>query len=152
MPVPSDRNFNSEFLQRHPSEIFAYYLRAVRFWYNRQLGRPQIAVGDRTEVLEIINKIPNARELNWSAMHAYTRNGLGAALAALGDCSKSSEEFGKSADLQPENAWVYFNRAHLHEKLSDNAKALTDYQVSLSKSKPKLPAYKRAIAEKQVQE
>jgi tetratricopeptide (TPR) repeat protein len=117
-----------------------------------EVGQPQKALTDLKTVLEQINSVPNARDAAWPAMQAYTCSGLGPAFAALGDYSKAFDEYQKSIDLQPDNAWVYFNRAHVYEKLGEHSKALTDFERSLSKSRPKLPAYKRAIAERRVQE
>jgi tetratricopeptide (TPR) repeat protein len=112
-----------------------------------EVGKPEEAVSDLKIALEQINSIPNARNATWPAMQAYASNGLGTAFAALGDYSKAFDEYEKSIDLQPENAWVYFNRAQVYEKVGERSKALTDFKQSLSKSGPKLPAYKRVIAE-----
>ena len=112
-----------------------------------ELGRAQDAIVDLERVLEMINAFPNARDKYWGPTQAYTRNGLGAASAAIGDFSRAFNEFGLSVDLQPDNAWVYFNRAQAHDKNRDYPKALLDYKKSLVSAEPKLPAYKRHLAE-----
>jgi len=117
-----------------------------------ELGRPRDAVRDLENALQIINALPNARDKNWSPMQAYTRNGLGTASAAMGDFAKAFDEFALSIDLQPNNAWVYFNRAQAHDKNHDYPKALLDYKKSLVSAEPKLPAYKRNLAESRMKE
>jgi len=76
-----------------------------------ELGNPKDAIRDLEKVLQTINATPNARDKYWSPTQTYTRNGLGTAFAALGDFRRAFEEFALSIDLQPENGWVYFNRA-----------------------------------------
>jgi len=117
-----------------------------------ELGRPQEAIRDLESVLQSINALPNARDKNLAETQAYTRNGLGAALAASGNFRGAFEEFARSIDLQPKNAWVYFNRALAYEKNQDCLSALADYQKALVSDAPKLPAYKREIADARVKE
>jgi tetratricopeptide (TPR) repeat protein len=117
-----------------------------------ELGRAQDAIADLEKVLEMINAFPNARGKHWAPTQAYTRNGLGAALAAMGDFGRAFDEFCLSVDLQPDNAWVYFNRAQAHDKNRDYPKALFDYEKSLVTAEPKLPAYKRQLAESRVKD
>jgi tetratricopeptide (TPR) repeat protein len=50
------------------------------------------------------------------------------------------------------NAGVYFNRAQAHDKRNDYLKAVADYKKSLVSEEPKLPAYKRNLAESRVKE
>jgi len=71
---------------------------------------------------------------------------------AIGDFARAFDEFALSVDLQPNNAWVYFNRAQAHEKKRDYSNAFSDYKKALATTKPKLPAYKRKFAESRVQE
>ena len=117
-----------------------------------ELGRGQDAIRDLEKVLQLINTFPNARDKYWAPTQAHTRNGLGAALAAIGEFGRAFDEFALSVDLQPNNAWVYFNRAQAHEKKRDYFKAFSDYEKALATSEPKLPAYKRKFAESRVQE
>lgn len=117
-----------------------------------ELGRGPDAIRDLEKALQLINTFPNARDKYWAPTQAYTRNGLGAASAAIGDFGRAFNEFALSVDLQPNNAWVYFNRAQAHDKRNDYLKALADYKKSLVSEEPKLPAYKRRLAESRVKE
>ena len=117
-----------------------------------ELGRGQDAIRDLERVLQLINTLPNARDKNWAPTQAYTRNGLGAASAAIGDFCRAFDEFDLSIDLQPNNAWVYFNRAQAHDKNHDYLDAVADYKKSLVLTEPKLPSYKRNFAESRVKE
>ena len=117
-----------------------------------ELAQVQDAIRDLEKALQLINTFPNARDKYWAPTQAYTRNGLGAASAALGDFGRAFDEFALSVDLQPNNAWVYFNRAQAHDKNHHHPKALLDYKKSLVCAEPKLPAYKRNIAESRVKE
>jgi len=117
-----------------------------------ELGRGQDAMRDLEKVLQLINTFPNARDKHWAPTQAYTRNGLGAASAAIGDFGRAFDEFARSVDLQPNNAWVYFNRAQARDKNHDYVNAVADYKKSLVSAEPKLPAYKHKLAESRVQE
>ena len=117
-----------------------------------ELGQGQDAIRDLERVLHLINTFPNARDKYWAPTQAYTRNGLGAASAAIGDFARAFDEFALSVDLQPNNAWVYFNRAQAHEKNCDYSDAFSDYKKALATTEPQLPAYKRKFAESKVQE
>jgi tetratricopeptide (TPR) repeat protein len=115
-----------------------------------ELNDLEKAVDDLKFALEDLNRIPNARSDFWSQSQAYARNGLGAAFAAAGNLQEALHEFQLSIDLQPENAWVYFNRGRAWEKNGDKGKALADYRKALSLSNPKIPAYKRELAEERI--
>jgi len=147
-----------------PEEAFADYNRSLELKPDNtfalmgrgqilvELGQGQDAIRDLERVLHLINTFPNARDKYWAPTQAYTRNGLGAASAAIGDFGRAFDEFALSADLQPNNAWVYFNRAQAHDKRHDYLKAFTDYKKSLVSTEPKLPVYKRDLADNRVKE
>ncbi|HEY2456070.1 MAG TPA: hypothetical protein VGI13_02115 [Candidatus Acidoferrum sp.] len=132
-----------------PSDLSA---RVARGQVLVELSQPQMAIEDLEFALELNNAVPNARDKSWSVTQAYTRNGLGAASSALGEYSKAFEQFSLSIDLQPENAWVYYNRARAREKTGDFLAALSDYRKALTNSQPKLPEYKRKDAEAQIKQ
>lgn len=136
-------------LELKPNDVFALLGRGQILV---ELGRPQEAQLDLEKVLQINNSFPNARDKYWAPAQAYTRNGLGAASAALDDFSRAFDEFRLSIDLQPKNAWVYFNRGQAHDKRRDYLEAVSDYKKSLISAEPKLPAYKRKLAESRVRE
>jgi tetratricopeptide (TPR) repeat protein len=112
-----------------------------------ELKQPEKAVEDLNRALQMLNAVPNVREQNWSESQAYARNGLGMARAMLGDFRSAFREFDLSIDLQPENGWVYFNRAQARKRMGDKAATLADDKKSLSRSEPKLAAFKREFAE-----
>jgi tetratricopeptide (TPR) repeat protein len=148
----------------HPEEAIADYNRSLELKPDNafvlvgrgqilvELDRGQDAIRDLEKVLQLANTFPNARNKYWAPTQAYTRNGLGAASAAIGDFARAFDEFALSVDLQPNNAWVYFNRAQAHDKRNDYLKAVADYTKSLVSEEPKLPAYKRNLAESRVKE
>jgi tetratricopeptide (TPR) repeat protein len=117
-----------------------------------ELGKPNEALQDLEQALKILNQVPNNRVPHWSEAQAYTRNGLGAAAALLGDFSRAFQEYELSISLQPENGWVYFNRAQTFEKVGDSSNALADYKKAIDSQKPKLTPYKRALAESRIRE
>ena len=115
-----------------------------------ELGKPNEAIVDLQEALTILHKDTQDPSSNPSESIAYTRNGLGAASALLGDFSGALREFGLSIALQPENGWVYFNRAKALEQMGETSKALADYKKSLACENPKLTPHKRAYAESRI--
>jgi len=78
---------------------------------------------------------------------AYAHSGLGLAYAGLGNYELALSEFQKSITLEPENAWVYFNRAVSYELMGKQDEALSDYATSLKKQHPPLNPHKRERAE-----
>ena len=75
---------------------------------------------------------------------AYARNRKGVALAGLGHDDLATEEFQQSIELQPGNAWVYFNRAQFHELKQDVSAAIADYRFALENKDPPLRPPKHA--------
>jgi tetratricopeptide (TPR) repeat protein len=64
--------------------------------------------------------------------------GDAATYAGLGDFGRALQEFGKSVDLCPENAWVYYNLAEAYQNNGDRKNAVENYKLALVKNKPKL--------------
>jgi tetratricopeptide (TPR) repeat protein len=117
-----------------------------------ELNQPEKAIDDLNQELTKVKSMANAQGVTWSKSEAYIRNGLGAAYAALGNLDGALREFHLSIDLEPQNAWVYFNRAKALDAANNPQKALEDYRKSLSCSDPKLPPYKKEFAEKRIRE
>jgi tetratricopeptide (TPR) repeat protein len=139
----------SRALELAPDDLWALVSRGQVYV---EVNQPEKAVEDLNRALQILKAVPNVREQNWSEAQAYARNGLGTARAMLGDSRSAFREFDLSIDLQPENGWVYFNRAQARERMGDNAAALADYKKAVSCSKPKLAAFKREFAETKIRE
>jgi tetratricopeptide (TPR) repeat protein len=70
--------------------------------------------------------VPGADRVWKQQLEAYARNGLGAAYAGLGQSDLALEQFGKSIEVCPDNAWVYFNRAEAFHNSGDQVKAVED--------------------------
>lgn len=81
---------------------------------------------------------------------SYARNGLAFALGKLDRFKESLMEFDISIDEHPNNAWVYFNRAIIFEKMGNLAFALDDYLTSLEKEDPALNIVKLKFAKERI--
>ena len=120
------------------------------------LGRGQVlmechdfsrALEDLDAALGSMESVPGT-DATWKAeFEAFARNGRAATYAGLGDFHRALEEFGKSVELCPENAWVYYNLAEAFQNQGDRKGAFENYKLALIKRKPKLPLRKRARAE-----
>jgi tetratricopeptide (TPR) repeat protein len=72
---------------------------------------------------------------------AYALNGLGLALATLGDRDKALASWASSLQSRPENAWVYFYRGQTRLRWNDTAAAADDLEKALSLGEPALSDY-----------
>ena len=105
------------------------------------------AIEDLDAAIGSIDSVPGADAVWKAEFEAFARNGRAASYAGLGDLGRALEEFGKSIDLCPENAWVYYNRAEAYQNHGDWKSAVEDYKLALAKKRPKLTSLKRARAE-----
>lgn len=174
--------FYLSFLARHPDDSTVYHLIAISHWYAGNLdealkdysraieldpndvsafsGRGQVrvesrqfaeAVEDLNSALGSLHSVPEADV--WKRhLEAYARNGLGAAYSGLGQFDASAEQFEKSIELCPENAWVYFNRAEALRNRGERTNAVEDYLLALAKKEPKLTTSKRLHAKRMLDE
>lgn len=122
-------------------------------------GRGQVLaeVGESQKAIEDLNlalrEIENAAVLRlpWAAwyksLEAFVHNGRGFALATLGENGSAMAEFELSIDLCPDNAWVYHNRAQVHNRAGNREKAYADYQTALGKKSPALSPIRKRHAE-----
>lgn len=78
---------------------------------------------------------------------AYSLNGHGLALAGLGRVDESFKDFEESLRICPRNAWVYFNRASVLERLGRLSEAMQDYQKALECQEPALAPRQREQAQ-----
>lgn len=120
-----------------------------------ELGEHPNALHDLELALQKLDseKISDSASALWyTQIEAFTRNGKGFALAGLGQISPAMEEFELSSRLVPDNAWVYYNRAQVHERLGNRKEAMNDYRKSLEKISPKLSPIKRTYAEARLAE
>jgi tetratricopeptide (TPR) repeat protein len=115
-----------------------------------ELGKPGDAAADLQKALKLLNRETHSDPQHLLDSIAYTRNGLGAACALQGNYPKALMYFEHSILVQPENGWVYFNRAKALEMMGEASKALADYEKSLACRNPKLTPHKRAYAESRI--
>ena len=106
-----------------------------------ELGRAANAIDDLDHALEEIRTTPksDAARIEWyKHLEAFVHNGRGAALAVLGEIASAMDAFERSISMSPENAWVYYNRAHVHDLAQNFGNAQADYQTALTKKRPPL--------------
>jgi tetratricopeptide (TPR) repeat protein len=109
-----------------------------------ELSRFDEAVRDLNHALKLVHR--SSEEFSYRVqLQAFTHNGKTATLAGLGQNDLAVKEFKDSINLQPDNAWVYFNRVQFHERNNDIAAAAAAYRVALDKEKPPLSLLKRVL-------
>ncbi len=134
----------SHALQLNPNDASALLSRGQVF---AELRRFREAVEDLNAALERFRDVADAPD-DWKReFEAYARNGRASAYAGLGDFSAALKEFGNSIELQPENAWVYFNLAETYKSKGNQDKAVENYKLALAKKNPKLTTRQRKSAE-----
>ena len=134
----------SQALELNPKDVSAFLGRGQVFMERRDFNR---AIEDLDAAIGSIDSVPGA-DATWKAeFEAFARNGRAATYAGLGDFGRALEEFGKSVELCPENAWVYYNLAEAYQNHGDQKNAVENYKLALLKKKPKLTALKRTRAE-----
>lgn len=128
-----------EFVLQHGDEG---NLRALggRGQIHAELGEYQLALQDLETAVEL------GRRQNDMAL-PYLLSGLGRALTGLGRFAEATAAFEESFALQPQNAWLQFNRGLLCLQQQDLQGASSCFEVALKLDKPRLSPRKRARAE-----
>jgi tetratricopeptide (TPR) repeat protein len=85
-------------------------------------------------------------------IEAFVRNGKGVALAGLGESGLAMAEFELSIKLSSENAWVFHNRAQVHDRAGSREKSLEDYKKALAMKNPALSPRRKAHAQARLRE
>ena len=134
----------SRALELNPKDVSAFLGRGQVFMECRDFSR---AIEDLDTALGSIDSVPGADAVWKAEFEAFARNGRAAGYAGLGDFARALEEFGKSVDPCPENAWVYYNLAEAYQNNGYRKKAFENYKLALLKNKPKLTLRKRSQAE-----
>jgi tetratricopeptide (TPR) repeat protein len=112
-----------------------------------ELGRGVDALEDLDLALKLLDASRTIHKAQWcSAQEAFIRRGRGVAFAALGQVREAMDEFARSATLSPDNAWLYYSRAKVHEQEGDRQAALADYSTAITNSKPSLTPGQREFA------
>jgi tetratricopeptide (TPR) repeat protein len=166
----------TEAIKLRPDVLLFYESRGIVFWYG---GHFVEAVDDLTRSLGVSPDLLNALSCRGQALaeggqferalddlnrcidladtedrktvKAYALSGRGLALGGLGFYSRSLADFSSSINLEPENAWVYFNRAVTYERMRRGEEAMADLRTSLRKRGPALNRWKREYALSQLQ-
>ena len=133
----------SRALELNPKDVSAHLGRGQVFMECHDFSR---ALEDLDAALGSMDSVAGA-DAAWKAeFEAFARNGRAATYSGLGDFARAFEEFGKSVDLCPENAWVYYNLAEAYQNNGDRKNAVENYKLALVKNKPKLTLRKRTHA------
>jgi tetratricopeptide (TPR) repeat protein len=115
-----------------------------------EMGRSQEALA----VLDLALRRVEAPDPRWrdslKEIEAFIRRGRGVAAAGLAETERAMAEFESSIVLCPENAWVYYSRAQVLERLGNWNNALSDYHVALGKKAPALTPIQREMAQARI--
>lgn len=120
-----------------------------------ELGENGRAVEDLNLALLTLKtvSIPDSSWQKWyEQIEAFVHNGRGFALAGLGESGPAMDEFEVSIRLSSENAWVYHNRAQVHDRAGSREKAIENYRMALTKKNPPLTPNRKAHAQARVRE
>lgn len=137
-------------LQLNPNDVLAL---SGRGQVLAEAGEHSKALEDLDLALRALQATTSPDSRAWrTQIEAFTRNGKGLALAGADDIGSAMKQFDQSIALSPENAWVYHNRAQMHELTGDLVKAKTDYQRSLASMKPRLSPNRMKHAQARLRE
>ncbi|MGB0034014.1 MAG: tetratricopeptide repeat protein [Candidatus Acidiferrales bacterium] len=119
-----------------------------------EIGDSQQALRDLDVALELLGAIPKSDERwrEWSKhTEAFIRRGRGVAYGGWTQIRQAINEFDASIALSPENAWVYYSRAQVYDRIRDDNRALSDYRTALAKSEPPLTPVQKENARARLQ-
>ncbi|HKV95568.1 MAG TPA: tetratricopeptide repeat protein [Candidatus Angelobacter sp.] len=139
-------NDYSHILKADPENINA---NACRGQVLAEMGDFQAALNDLNKGLQLIQsfaKLDSNGDSNALDQEAFIRRGRADALAGLGDTASTLAELEQSLQICPENAWAWYSRACVYEKMGNHEKAAADYQTSLLKTGPQLTPARRERA------
>ena len=142
----------SRALELNPTDILSLTSRGQVL---AEIGENGRAMDDLNLALNYLKTVstPNPAWSEWyQEVEAFVRNGRGFALAGLSESAQAMEEFAASMKLSPENAWVYYNRAQVHDRAADKEEATADYQKALIMKKPRLNPIRRNHAQVRLRE
>lgn len=147
--APAVNDF-SRMLEINPEDIVAF---ANRGQVLAEMGKFQAALDDLDRALQLIQSRGNLAGAGSHALghEAFIRRGRADALAGLGDTTSAMAELEKSLQLCPENAWAWYSRAMVYEKIGNRANVFADYHASLLKAGTKLTPARRERARAWVQ-
>ena len=142
----------SRALELNPTDILSLTGRGQIF---AEIGENGKAMDDLNLALNHLKTIPkpNPDWTKWcEEVEAFVRNGRAFVLAGLCENAQAMQEFEASIKLSPENAWVYYNRAQVHDQAADREKATADYQKALIMKHPPLNPIRKNRAQARLRE
>lgn len=105
-----------------------------------EMGEFELALPDMQRAVEL------ARDSDRGCL-PYSLSGLGKSLTGLGRLDEAESAFRKSLSLEPENAWLQFNRGLLFIAKNEPQHARICFELSLQLTKPALSPRKKAKAQ-----
>lgn len=136
----------SRAIELQPADLLS---RSGRGQVLAELGDQHAATRDLEMALRLLTDTSKLNEewIRWCRdAEAFVRRGRAVALAGSGQIREAMNEFDRSATLNPNNAWVYYSRARVYDRLGDGERALADYTSSLEKNDPRLTPLQRTLA------
>jgi tetratricopeptide (TPR) repeat protein len=142
--IPAVNDY-SQILQADRENIEALANRGQVF---AEMGSFRAALEDLNKALQLVHSspTPSGADNQQSDREAFIRRGRAEAVCGLGDTAAALVELERSLQICPENAWAWYTRAQVYEKLGDQQKAASDYEIALQKQEPKLTPARRERA------
>ena len=154
---------SSDVITIDPANYTAYRCRAGSYWYSDCFvealqdyshlidiqeeadaasfnGRGQVyaELGEYELALKDLEKAVNIARKNNDAGLPYSLSGLGKTLTGLARYDEAEAAFRESLSLQPDNAWLHFNRGLLYLSKEDHHSACFCFELSLRLDNPRL--------------
>ena len=105
-----------------------------------ELGEYELALTDLETAVKVARK-------NKDSGLPYSLSGLGKTLTGLARYDEAEAAFRESLSIQPDNAWLHFNRGLLYLAKEDHRSAGLCFELALRLENPRLSPRKRARAE-----
>ncbi len=110
----------------------------------QSLGQVRAEMGEFDEALALLDRaIEQGQGSVGRRALAYTYNGRGLALTGLEQYERAEQDFQRSVQDCPENAWVYYNQGLLYHRQGKRRAAAQCFELSLALEHPKLTPRKR---------
>jgi tetratricopeptide (TPR) repeat protein len=141
----------SRAIELNPTEILS---RSGRGQVLAEIGENEKALDDLEIALRLLEAVQKhqAAWVEWCAqIEGCVRRGRAVAFANQGKISDAMGEFDASLKLNPDNAWVYYSRAQVGDRLGDQKSAVADYNLSLAKDGPNLTPIQKERAQARLQ-
>lgn len=110
-------------------------------------GHVYVEMGEMEKGLEDLNEAVEIGESYGSRdCLAYSLSARALAFAGLDRLAEAHEDFQRSVELRPENAWVYYNQGLVYSHMESSEEAAVCFQLALSLDEPPLTPRKRQRA------